>query len=212
MRVAILTSARSGSTNLFHLIEQHLISKQYISISEPFNSDWRISAGLKTYDINFFNNKNNILIKTFVTKSQLPNLFLNNEEGYWNWFFNYFDKIILLDRINKDLQSESLVYHLNKNDIYGWQKKQYYDMSNIPMKLIADIKLQLVNDSDIIHLFSKKGYPIFYFEDIYIEKNKSKVQELFEYIDIPLDDILYHTHVLSDRNRVRVSKKLDKLI
>lgn len=94
MRVVILTSERSGSTSLFHLIDEHLTSKQYISIAEPFNNYWRVPGGLETYDIDFFNNKNNILIKTFVTKLHLPKSFLNNEEGYWDWFFNYFNNLI----------------------------------------------------------------------------------------------------------------------
>lgn len=212
MRIAILTSARSGSTSMFHLIEDHLKHKKYISISEPFNNYWRDIIGLKTYDVDFFNDKDNLLIKTFVSKLERPKSFMDNEEGYWEWFFNYFDKVILLDRINKDLQSESLAYHLSKKKINSWQSKQYYDMNSIPKEEVENAKKILVDDSEKMHRFSGNGYPIFYFEDIFIEKNKDKLKELFEYIGLTLDDKLYNTHILSDRNIIRLKEKSTKLI
>ena len=206
MKIAILTSPRSGSTSLFNLIKSHLNLKNYFSVSEPFNGGWRERANLEIYDFNSFDIYDNLLIKTFVNDLQRPKQFKNDEEGYWKWFFNYFDKVVLLERINKDLQSESLTYHLKKNEIYSWQKKQHYNLSNIKKEEIIDTKMLLIGESIKIKKFSEMGYPIFYFEEIFIQKNRQKLNELFTYLKIELDDNLYEEYVLSDMFRVRLKE------
>ena len=97
MRIAILTSARSGSTSLYHIIEKQLLTRKYYCISEPFNKGWREPAGLNTYDIDYFEDKQDIFIKTFVSSGQKPTTFVDDEHGYWKWFFDYFEKVIILD-------------------------------------------------------------------------------------------------------------------
>jgi hypothetical protein len=205
MRVAILTSARSGSTSLYHLIEAHLNKKNHICISEPFNNYWREKINIQTYDIDFFENKEDVFIKTFVSKSQKPNSLLDNEDGYWNWFFNYFEKVILLDRLDKDLQSESLAYHMKKDDIHSWQKKQIYDLSITTSEEIQNSKNILLNESNMMHEFSKKGYPLYYFEDIFIKKDKGKIIDIFKYLDINLNESIYNDYVYSDACKIRLN-------
>jgi hypothetical protein len=215
MRIAILTSARSGSTSLFHLIEAHLISKKYITISEPFNKDWRNKVGFKIYDVDFFKQNKKIFIKTFVSEEQKPNTFINSDKNYWDWFFNYFDKVIILDRKDKTLQSESLTYHLKKEDPYSWQKKQYYDISNITKESIEETKNRLLKDSEKMHSFANNKHPIHYFEDIFIKKDRKIIENLFNYIDLNLNDVLYEKYVLSDTFKVRleeVNNNFKKLI
>lgn len=210
MRVAILTSARSGSTSLYHLIEAHLNKKNHICISEPFNNYWREKIGKQTYDIDFFENKQNIFIKTFVSKNQKPKSLLENEDGYWEWFFNYFEKIILLDRIDKNLQSESLAYHMKVNDIHSWQKRQVYDLSITTSEDIHNSKNVLLNESNMMHEFSKKGYPLYYFEDIFIKKDKSKIIDIFKYLDIDLNESWYNDYVYSDACKIRIGEDESK--
>jgi hypothetical protein len=215
MRIAILTSARSGSTSLFHLIEAHLISKKYITISEPFNKDWRNKVGFKIYDVDFFKQNKKIFIKTFVSEEQKPNTFINSDKNYWDWFFNYFDKVIILDRKDKTLQSESLTYHLKKEDPYSWQKKQYYNISNITKESIEETKNRLLKDSEKMHSFANNKHPIYYFEDIFIKKDRKIIENLFNYIDLKLNDVLYEKYVLSDTFKVRleeVNNNFKKLI
>jgi hypothetical protein len=205
MRVAILTSARSGSTSLYHLIEAHLNRKNHICISEPFNNYWREKINIQTYDIDFFENKKNIFIKTFVSKNQKPVSLLDNEDDYWDWFFNYFEKIILLDRLDKDLQSESLAYHMKVNDIHSWQKRQTYDLSITTLDEIQNSKNVLLNESTMIHEFSKKGFPLYYFEDIFIKKDKTKINDIFEYLNIDLNESIYNDYVYSDAYKIRIT-------
>lgn len=206
MRIAILTSARSGSTSLFHLIEESLSTKKYFCVSEPFNSYWRNPAGLKTYDVDFFENKDNVFIKTFISELQIPKKYIEDESAYWDWFFKYFDKVIILDRKNKDLQSESLTYHMKKGVLSSWQKKQYYDLSNIEKEEIEKSKSILINDSKKMHEFAKMGYPVFYFEDLFIKKDKGIITELFNYIDLNLKEELYEKYINSDLFRIRLNK------
>jgi hypothetical protein len=208
MRIAILTSARSGSTSLFRLIRGHLISMDYISISEPFNNHWRDVIGIKTYDLDYFENKENIFIKTFVSKTQKPNSLLENE--YWDWVFSYFEKIILLDRFDKNLQSESLTYHMKKDDIHNWQTKQVYDLSITTPEEIQNNKDILLYESNILHEFAKKGYPLYYFEDIFIKKNKSKIKEMFAYLNIDLKESIYNDYVYSDACKIRMNENDSK--
>lgn len=206
MRIAILTSARSGSTSLFRLIEEHLISKKYVCISEPFNSNWRTAAGFKVYNTDFFNEKDNIFIKTFINE-QTPQIFLTNKDEYWTWFFTYFKKIIILDRKNKQLQSESLTYHLKKKHLQNWHQKQYYDLTDIKPEDIKKTKKLLISDSEKMHLISKRGYPIFYYEDIFIKKNKKIINDLFNYIEVALSEAMYQKYVFNDTFKVRLNEK-----
>lgn len=208
MKLAILTSPRSGSSSLYHLIESHLyfLQEKYTCIYEPFNREWRNKVGLKKYDLDFFEDKKNIFIKTFVSEAAIPESLTNNSASYWSWFFNYFDKVILLDRKNKDLQSESLTYLRNKdNNRKSWQDKQYYDLTKITKKQLEYVKEELLEESKIIHSHIDKGYPIFYFEDIFVKKDKTKILEMFEYIDIELNEKLYNLFVTSDSRKVRIT-------
>lgn len=206
MRIAILTSARTGSTSLYRLIERHLQRLHYTCVSEPFNQEWRDIDGLKTYDIDFFEDLDNVFVKTFVSKNQTPKSFKNDIEAYWKWFFSYFDKIILLDRLDKTLQSESLAYHMSKNNSKSWQNKQYYDLSILSEDQLKNTHNHLINESKIIHSYVNDGYPIFYFEDLYIDKNKDKMIELFNYINLDLNDKFYEQIVVSELYKIRLNR------
>ena len=207
MRIAILTSARSGSTSLYQIILQQLLLKKYFCMSEPFNRWWRAPAGLNTYDIDYFKDKQDVFIKTFVSSGQKPATFANDEEGYWQWFFNYFQKVIILDRKDKDLQSESVIYHYKTQDPYSWHKKQYYNLENITKQEIEETKKVLYRDSELMHSFAKNGYPLYYFEDLFIKKDKQQAQDLFDYIELPLLEDDYEEFINSDTCKIRLTKE-----
>ena len=208
MKITLLTTARTGSTSLFYLLKSHLEKDNYICVSEPFNDKWREYMRHKKYMQSDFINENNVFIKTFV--NQIPIDILNENEKYWNWFITYFDKIILLDRKDKQLQSESLKYHEKQKNPSNWHTKQYYDLSNITTNEIEITKSKLINEADILYKFNSIGYPLFYYEDIFINKDINKIKEMFNYIDLKLDDVLYEKHIKSDNGRIRLTK--DELI
>jgi hypothetical protein len=207
VRIAILTSPRSGSTSLFKLIEEHLIKEDYISISEPFTYYFKVR---KYSNPDIFKDKHNVFIKTFIGDKHIPKFFKNDVDLYWNWFFNYFEKIIILDRKNKQLQSESLTYQLKKKNYENWHKKNYYDLTNITKEDIEHTKNILIKDSEQKHIISNKGYPIFYFEDIYIKKDRKIIDFLFKYINLNLNEALYEKYIISDTFKVRVEDNYEK--
>jgi hypothetical protein len=173
-------------------------------VSEPFNNHWRDKIELPTYDTDFFEDKDNIFIKTFVSKNQKPKSMMDNEEGFWKWFFGYFDKVILLNRLDKDLQSESLTYHMKANDIHSWQKRQFYDLSNITKEELENSKNTLLKESEMLYNFSKMGYPIYHFEDIFVKKDKSVIEDMFRYVGIELKTPIYEKFVGTDLYQVRI--------
>jgi hypothetical protein len=208
MKIALLTTARTGSTSLFYLLKSHLEKDKYSCITEPFNDKWREYMGHKKYTQSYFINETNIFIKTFT--NQIPTDIVDKNEKYWKWFTDYFDKIILLDRKDKQLQSESLKYHEKQKNPSNWHTKQYYDLSNITTNEIEITKSKLINEADILYKFNSIGYPLFYYEDIFINKDINKIKEMFNYIDLKLDDVLYEKHIKSDNGRIRLTK--DELI
>jgi hypothetical protein len=171
----------------------------------------REKINIKTYDVDYFENIQDVFIKTFVSETQKPKSFLENEEGYWDWFFGYFEKVILLDRLDKDLQSESLAYHMKKDDIHSWQKRQVYDLSITTQEEIQNSKNVLLYESNMIHEFSKKGYPLYYFEDIFVKKDRTKINDIFEYLGIDLQESLYYNYVYSNAFKIRTTNEELKL-
>lgn len=204
MRIAILTSERTGSTTLFNMIRDHLERNNYLCHIEPFNQFLNEKIGRTVYDTNFYKDKSNIFIKTFLNDIHRPKDFIKKDNDYWDWFFGYFEKVILLDRKNKFLQGESFAFHSVKSGMTGWHKRQYYDLSGVNKEFLDGAIYNFTQESERLHEISKIGYPIFYFEDIYIERNKSVVEDMFQYIKVDLDHQIYTKHIFSDNNRVRL--------
>ena len=206
MRIAILTSERTGSTTLFHLIREHIEPSGYLCHIEPFNQYLHEKLNRNGYESDFYEDKNNVFIKTFLSDVHRPTNLIGNDEEYWDWFFKYFEKIIILDRKNKILQSESFTYHAIKGKIGGWHKRQYYDLNDIEDGHIEHRKNIFNEESKKLHEISEMGYPIIYFEDIYMNRDKTVLKNVLEYIGVNLNDDLYKSYILSDSFRVRLNK------
>ena len=119
MRIAILCNGRSGSTSTFYYLKCCLARerKKYDYLFEPFNYiNPDREDKIKTID-NFVNKKN-VLIKTFIDSHNYPYDSFKKVEDYWEWFYSFFDKIIVLERKNKRLQAESLVYHIRLSKFF----------------------------------------------------------------------------------------------
>jgi hypothetical protein len=206
MRIAILTSERTGSTTLFHLIRDHLKSIEYVCHCEPFNQFLHKKLNRNGYETKFYEDKNNVFIKTFISEIHRPNDFIGDDESYWDWFFKYFEKIIILDRKDKTLQSESFTYHAIKGKPNDWHKRQYYDFDGIEEGHVEYRKNIFVEESKKLHEISDRGYPVVYFEDIYVNRDKTALKDILHYIGVDLNDTLYRRYILSDSFRVRLNK------
>jgi hypothetical protein len=67
--------------------------------------------------------------------------------------------------------------------------------------------------SEILHnISSKQNFPIFYYEDIFLEKSRKHIEQLFNYLDIEINESSYIEYILSPHRRVRIDKNKQILI
>jgi hypothetical protein len=217
MRIAIVCNGRSGSTSIFNYIKCCLLKKhkKYDSFFEPFNFI-NPDRDDKHKTINNIINKKNILIKTFIDEDNYPYESFKNVEEYWDWFFSFFDKIIVLERKNKRLQAESLVYHirLSKNRTISphWHKPKYYDLNEMDEQYIIELTKHLESESLILKSISDRGYPLFFYEDIFVNKDIETIKRLNEYCEIEYNQMCIDEWINSPHKKVRIEEKPNKLI
>ena len=217
MRIAIVCNGRSGSTSTFNYINCCLLNenKKYSSFFEPFNFiNPDREDKLKTF--NNIINKKNVLLKTFIDNHNYPYESFDSVESYWNWFYSFFDKIIVLERKDKRLQAESLVYHikLSKNRTISpyWHKPKYYDLNEMDEENVVELEKHLIDQSLVLKSISDKGYPLFYFEDIFVNKDIETIKRLNEYCEIEYNQICIDEWINSPYKKVRIETKSNKLI
>jgi hypothetical protein len=217
MRIAIVCNGRSGSTSTFNYLNCCLINedKKFNCYFEPFNFI-NPNRDDKIKKVDEIINKKNILLKTFIDKDNYPYESFKNVEEYWDWFFSFFDKIIVLERKNKRLQAESLVYHirLSKNRTISphWHKPKYYDLNEMDEQSIIGLTNHLESESLVLKSISDKGYPLFYYEDIFVNKDIEIIKDLNQYCEIEYNQICIDMWINSPYKKVRLDKKVNVLI
>lgn len=206
MKICILSMGRTGSTSLYKTIERHLI-ENYYCISEPFNET---SIRLNKIDKNQFdyiNHQENVLIKTMI--QHIPK---DKDINFINdWIFTFFDKVILLDRIDTKALTESFAYWMYSKS-NNWHKKEFYDISKIPKEFIKEWEIKIENYKKIINELSvEHNKKIYYYEDIFLNKNMEIINEIFNYIEIKPNFKIIENNILSNDNIVRL-KNIKSLI
>ena len=219
MRVLILGTPRSGSTSLVKFIDSHIKLSNYQMFIEPFNQNLYPN---KEYDIDrdtilYFTKYNNILVKSLflLEHEEYPIKSFNNIYEYLDWCYSYFDKIIILDRKDKLAQSES--FAVNETSMrergVGWHTPKIYDVDKIEPSYIKTMIDRYTESSEILHsISSKQKFPMFYYEDIFLEKSRKHIEELFRYLDMEMDESNYMEWILSPYRRVRIDKNKQNLI
>jgi len=219
MRVLILGTPRSGSTSLVKFIDSHIKLSNYQMFIEPFNQNLYPN---KEYDIDrdtilYFTKYNNILVKSLflLEHEEYPIKSFNSIYEYLDWCYSYFDKIIILDRKDKLAQSESFV--VNETSMrergVGWHTPKIYDVDKIEPSYIKTMIDRYTESSEILHsISSKQKFPMFYYEDIFLEKSRKHIEELFRYLDMEMDESNYMEWILSPYRRVRIDKNKQNLI
>ena len=214
MKILILGTPRSGSTSLVKFINSHINLSNYQMVIEPFNNTL------------YFNRNNTIETLLQYENILVKNLFLiDNDEypkesfidgfEYLNWCYTYFDKIIILDRKDKIAQSES--FAVNETSMresgVGWHTPKIYDVEKIEPSYIKTMIDRYTKSSEILHnIASKQKFPIFYYEDIFLEKSRKYIEQLFNYLDIEINESSYIEYILSPHRRVRIDKNKQSLI
>ena len=134
---------------------------------------------------------------------------------YLNWCYTYFDKIIVLDRKNRIAQSESFVINetMWREKGIGWHTKKIYDLDRIDKSYLETMIDRYTKSSKILNdIAYTNNFPIFYYEDIFLNHDIKVVKNLFEYLEMDLDVEMYNKYVISKELQVRIDKNKQNLI
>jgi len=219
MKICIMATGRCGSGSLFNCIDKHL-PKFYYSMNEPFHKLNKM-IGVNGIFLEL-NKKKNVLIKTLIGQGterftikdgELIQTDINEKLEFNNWFYNTFDKIILLDRREERLQIESMAYHDYLNNDLVWNKKKYYEINKIPPTLLEHTKKTLeYTKNDLKNFGLKHNIKTYYYEDIFIDKNINIINEIFDYIGIVPNKEVIETYIISEEFKVRLDKRHNKIL
>lgn len=198
MKICLLANPRTGSTSLYGLIRAHL-PLDFYCVSEPFNYEYMSITHDNTDHVSSIETQPNVFLKNIYY--QYPSKY-ENIENWYSWMIKNFDKIILLDRDNRQLQAESFVYHETKKSIY-WHSRQYYDMSIVDELKIKE-KIDFLNqDSDRVNQYFK-NYPKFSYEEIFENKDIDKINQIFDYLNLTPIQKHIDSFIFSPNKKVRV--------
>jgi hypothetical protein len=214
MKILILGTPRSGSTSLVRLIDSHINLPNYKMVIEPFNKSLYFNG---KHTIESLLEYENILVKNLFligNDEYAKNSFIDVYE-YFNWCYSYFDKIIILDRKDKIAQSESFVINetMWRERGIDWHTKKIYDLDKIDNSYLETMIDRYIESSKILNDISyTNNFPIFYYEDIFLNNNIEVVKNLFQYLKMDLDMEMYNKYVISNELQVRIDKNKQNLI
>lgn len=207
MKVCILSTGRAGSTSLYSLLTKHLPPNYYCEL-EPFNLGMGRPDGFNVNQKSVIESEENVLIKTLIGQTQKD---IHIEDMYI-WLFEHFDKIILLDRLDKQLQVESFSYQTYKNNL-RWHDKKRYRMELVPKDIIdINVKRLEYSTNKINELSKRYNEKIYYYEDIFLDNNIETINEIFNLINKTPNEELLNFWVISDEKRVRLKDDEIKLL
>jgi hypothetical protein len=214
MKILLLGTPRSGSTSLVRLINSHINLPNYKMVIEPFNNSLYFDGN---NTIETLLQYENILVKNLFlvgNDEYAENSFIDVYE-YFNWCYSYFDKIIILDRKDKIAQSESFVINetMWRERGIDWHTKKIYDLDKIDKSYLETMIDRYIESSKILNDISyTNNFPIFYYEDIFLNNNIEVVKNLFQYLKMDLDMEMYNKYVISNELQVRIDKNKQNLI
>lgn len=201
-----MASGRCGSTSLFKCIKEHL-TDNYTFLEEPLDRYSKTEENLSFCDDN-----KNVLLKMLF--GQTPsNIDKENTKLFYKSILETFDKVIILDRINKIEQSESFIYHTVNKTKDRHKIKRVYHLNSIPKDTFNEWELNLIAVSDTLESFSEKyNKKIYYYEDIFVNKKTSIINEIFDYLELtPIEDSI-NNWLISDDKKVRISENHNKFL
>jgi len=179
MKILIISTPRSGSTNLFNGLYKSM--SFYRGFCEPFNPS---SESLGDNNLNYSLAYNNVLVKILVWDLVVhgyyknyyelisrmfykKNFNINNlKEIVYNSLVEYiknFDKVILLTRKNKKEAIKSMSHAMATGNYHS---KYNYSKNNITFPLFGENIIYHLDN--ILHQISKNlNFPLNYYEDIF---------------------------------------------
>lgn len=220
MKILLLGTPRSGTTSLTKLIGSHLSTSNYGIFIEPFNKslyETHKSRGFNFKTIDPLLNYDNLLVKTLflVGNDEYPESSFDSFFSYLDWCVSFFDKIIIIDRVDKIAQSESFVVNETMMRECGidWHTPKVYNLEKISKEYIDIMFERYIQSSEILHKIGvKNNIPIFYYEDLFVKHDVNTVQKLFDYIEIKMVENHYKKYILSPERKTRIEPQKNKLI
>jgi hypothetical protein len=214
MKILLLGTPRSGSTSLIRLVNSHINLPNYKMVIEPFNNSLYFDGN---NTIETLLQYENILVKNLflIGNDEYPKDSFIDVFEYLNWCYTYFDKIIVLDRRNRIAQSESFVINetMWRERGVDWHTKKIYDLDKIDKAYLETMIGRYTQSGKILNdIAYTNNFPIFYYEDIFLNHNMKIVKKLFEYLGMDLDVEMYNKYVISNELQVRIDKNKQNLI
>lgn len=184
MKIIIITTGRTGSTNLLNsLINQ----TNFLGLDEPF-----IKNDLKNKNkkIELINKNKNIIVKHIISHNiNIDNIFLEK-----------FDSKVILLRKNIKKHVESIIFSKYQDYLYDNNKilkKRHhlkYNFSEVPSDFVQKFEKELTewtikNNEVLLNLSQIYNIPIIYYEDIYsenIENNYRNLKKVFPFITLDI--------------------------
>jgi LPS sulfotransferase NodH len=219
MKILILATPRSGSTSLVKFVDSHLKLENYKMFIEPYNDsnykdyfdefDCETTEPLLKYE--------NILVKNLLLAGydEYPTKTFTSVHDYFKWCGVFFDKILILDRKDKIAQSESFVINetMSRERGISWHTPKIYDLKKINQSYLNNMIDRYTKSSKILKDISDLNkFPIFYYEDIFLEHNIDVINNLLDYLGIELNIEKYNEFILSANRRVRIEKSQKNLL
>jgi len=199
MKIALIYTARSGSTSIFKYFEK--LKPNYICYNEPW-FDWsKENRYNENMDYNELIKNNNLFIKS--TLSTLP--------CSLDTIISDFDKVIFLLRKDFKSQLESAIL-VNKERTYLNHTQRKYNIYSISQSEIEQYTLLIdANTHKIINTSNTHNIPLFYYEDLYY----GDFQPLFDELELQHNQEYYEEYLnISKKYRVGdiVSKTTKSLL
>lgn len=168
------------------------LPRYYTCLNEPF---FRYQTG---HEMNLIENYPNVLVK------ELLNHTVNNKVFPYDWMYQTFDRVIVMERRNKWEQAESHAAHSYRGcNFKTWHNRKEYDLTNIPTEYIK----ALADQSE--DLMKHHRGNIYYYEDVFMEHNLDLLMEIMNYVGISevpkkvLNDYFYNP-----QKKVRIIKTI----
>lgn len=198
MKIMLIAEPRTGSTSIFKYFSA--LKPYFSSFFEPFNEERETPP---TYQSLF--KYQNLFIKQILR--QPPKEYKNIPlEEFYDMVNNDFDKLIFLSRKDIKKQSESFSSALNSNnwlEPYMYNEDKDKELNEYSTYHLKNMK------GEINNLTKKYNCVIFYYEDIFYDKNK--MIEFLGHIGCQYDEELYSIF-LDTSKKYRSQKQIKTII
>ena len=208
MRVLIIATGRTGSTNLMFGLAEGLGCNY---IAEPWNLDLAHRVKPENHEIDYNNLPEDVVVKVIVNVKQYLGFYMywttcpydcsgldwldnDSEAVFWYRFAQKFDKVIILDRYDTHAKVVSAVHAQHYNN---WHEEYKYNEKLLPSSL-KELYIKEEVSTELLKLLSRKlEVDITYYEEIFNNKQQES------YFGLPIDSEKLFENFLKNKHRYK---------